>query len=53
MKRTKSNSAELIQRIAKMPEIKLDGLEVFFKPEEMPEFDYSPIGRHKIGRAHV
>jgi hypothetical protein len=51
MKRTKSNSAELIQRIAKMPEIKLDGLEAFFKPEEMPEFDYSPVGRHRLLQA--
>ncbi len=51
MKKSRSNSAELIKRISMMPEIKLPGLEAYFKPEEMPEIDYSPIGRHRLLQA--
>jgi hypothetical protein len=42
---------DLILKIMAAPSVQLQGLEVFFKPDEMPELDASPIGRHRLLQA--
>lgn len=51
MKRTKTNTIQILQRLAAAPKLELNGLERFFKEEEMPMVDISPIGRHRLLQA--
>lgn len=40
-----------IARIGKIPEVKVQGLENFFKPDEMPALEPTPLGRHRLIQA--
>lgn len=40
-----------IMKIGKIPEVKIQGLENFFKPDEMPALEPTPIGRHRLIQA--
>jgi hypothetical protein len=51
MKRTKTNSSELLKRIMAAPQMELADLSKFFKEEEMPTVDVTPIGRHRLLQA--
>ena len=49
--KTKSLSLNNLKRIKTLPQIDLSGMEKFFKPEEMPLVDASPVGRHRLLQA--
>ena len=52
MKQTKHQKMQRFMQIsATAPKIELQGLESHFKPEEMPEVDPSPMGRHRLLQA--
>ena len=49
--KTKNMRIEKIRKISLLPKVEIIGLENFFKPEEMPLVDASPIGRHRLLQA--
>ena len=49
--KTKSLRLNNLGRIKILPKVDIVGLEKFFKPEEMPLVDASPIGRHRLLQA--
>lgn len=49
--KTKQNVIEKAKRISILPNVELPILGRFFKPEEMPLVDASPIGRHRLIQA--
>lgn len=52
MKTTRSQKYQkLIQISSAMPKLSLAGLDQFFKPEEMPEIEPTPMGRHRLLQA--
>lgn len=46
--KTKQNVMEKAKKISLLPRVELPILDRFFKPEEMPLLDASPIGRHRL-----
>lgn len=51
MKRSKSNSIQTLKKIMAAPKLELSDLAKFFKEEEMPSVDVTPIGRHRLLQA--
>lgn len=51
MKQTRFNAADAVKRILTIPQMDLSGLKNFFRPEEMPAIEPTPIGRHRLLQA--
>lgn len=47
-KKSLGTKRDTILKVLAAPKLELQGLEAFFKPEEMPEIDASPLGRHRL-----
>lgn len=48
MKKTKYSSKENILKVMAAPKLELPNLVKFFKEDELPELDASPLGRHRL-----
>lgn len=48
LKKPLSTSKESILKILSAPKLELTGLEKYFKEEELPPLDPTPIGRHRL-----
>jgi hypothetical protein len=51
MKQTRFNAADAVKRILTIPKMDLSGLHNFFRQEEMPLIEPTPIGRHRLLQA--
>jgi len=50
-KKTKDNYLGKVKKIKMLPSVDLGDISNFFRPEEMPLIDASPIGRHRLLQA--
>lgn len=48
MKRSANASREKILKILSAPKMELKDLSLFFKEDEMPEIDPTPLGRYRL-----
>jgi len=48
MKRSPNASREKILKILSAPKMELKDLSLFFKEDEMPEIDPTPLGRYRL-----
>ena len=48
MKKSPNSSREKILRILSAPKLELKDLSLFFKDDEMPEIEPTPLGRYRL-----
>ncbi len=48
MKKSPNSSREKILRILSAPKLELKDLSLFFKEDEMPEIEPTPLGRYRL-----